>query len=310
MRVILVGRPDFAGKIAERIENSEFIEVEERIFPDGEICPRLILTDEKLILNNHVFIILQLGLDQSKNQYLISLLWTIYNIKRFKPGKITCIMPYYLYARQDRENRKGEPISILYMGLALESAGMNAFMTFSSHIYGKSDIKNFFSKSRAEDISASPHLVSSLKSIIPSPQELICFSPDEGALRLAKEAAKALDSAFYGTIKKERDPDTGEITQKIVGFDIDLKRRSVLIIDDLVSSGKTMIGAANILKQMGAKEVIFAYIHAVHSPENFINIKKANPSLILTTDTIKTNLKGLTIVSIIPLISKWIEQNF
>ncbi len=309
MRIVLIGKLDFAGKIAELIPNSNFIEIEERVFPDGEVCPHFLLVDENQIKDNHAIVILQLGSDQPKNQYLISLLWTIYNIKRYQPAKITCIMPYHLYARQDRENRKGEPVSCRYMSLALEAAGMDAFMTLSSHIYGKADINEFFSKAKAYDISAIPHLVSSLKSHVSSPHEVICFSPDEGALRLAKEAANAINSPFYGAIKKKRDPDTGEITQSLSGTDVEIKNRSVLIIDDMVSSGGTMIGAAEILKEYGAKEVIFAYIHAVHSPYNFKNIIKADPSVVLATDTIKTNLDGLTTVSVIPLISNWIKQN-
>jgi ribose-phosphate pyrophosphokinase len=309
MKVVLIGKSDFAGEIADLIPDSDFIEIEERIFPDGEVCPRLLLTEENQVKNNHAIVVLQLELGQPKNRYLISLLWTIYNVKRFGPAKITCIMPYHLYARQDRESRKGEPVSSRYMGLALESAGMDVFMTLSSHIYGKSDIHEFFSAAEASDVSAIPHLVKAIKSHVSSLYEIICFSPDEGALRLAKEAATAINSPYYGAIKKHRDPNTGEITQSLTGIDIEIQGRSVLLIDDLVSSGGTMIGAAKILKEYGAKEVIFAYIHAVHSPDNFKNILKANPSVILATNTIKTNLSGLTTVSVIPLISTWIKEN-
>ena len=309
MKPIIIGKPEFAGKIAKTISDSYFIEIDERIFPDGEVCPRLLLTDEKKIKNQHAIVTLQLHSDQSKNQYLISLLLSIYNIKRFKPKKLSCIMPYHLYARQDRETRKGEPVSSRYMGSMLESAGIDAFMTLSSHIYGKAEIQSFFSKAKAEDISAIPHLARSISKYIEYPHEVICFSPDEGALRLAKEAAEAINSPHFGAIKKKRDSNSGEIVQTLVGIDIDLKNRTVLIIDDMVSSGGTMIGASNILKKKGVKEVIFAYIHAVHTDKSFLNIKKANPSIILTTDTIKTNFEDLTTQSIIPLISNWIKKN-
>lgn len=309
MKPVIIGKPDFAGKIAKTISDSYFIEIDERIFPDGEVCPRLLLTDEEKIKNQHAIVILQLNSDQPKNQYLISLLLTIYNIKRFKPRKLSCIMPYHLYARQDRETRNGEPVSSRYMGFMLEAAGIDAFMTLSSHIYGKAEIQSFFSKAKAEDITAIPHLARSISKYIESPHEVICFSPDEGALRLAKEAAEAISSPYFGAIKKKRDPNSGEIVQTLVGIDIDLKNRTVLIIDDMVSSGGTMVGASNILKKKGVKEVIFAYIHAVHTDESFLNIKKANPSIILATDTIKTNFEDLATQSIIPLISSWIKKN-
>jgi ribose-phosphate pyrophosphokinase len=309
MKPVIIGKPDFAGKIAKTISNSYFIEIKEKIFPDGEVCPRLLLTDEKKIKNQHAIVTLQLSSDQPKNQYLVSLLLTIYNIKRFKPRKLSCIMPYHLYARQDRETRNGEPVSIRYMGFMLEAAGIDAFMTLSSHIYGKAEIQSFFSKAKAEDITAIPHLARSISKYIESPHEVICFSPDEGALRLAKEAAEAINSPFFGAIRKKRDPNTGDIVQTLVGIDVDLKNRTVLIIDDMVSSGGTIIGASNILKKKGVKDVIFAYVHTVHSEDSFLKIKKANPSIILSTDTLKTNFEGLSTESVVPLISNWIKKN-
>jgi ribose-phosphate pyrophosphokinase len=309
MKPVIIGKPDFAGKIAKTISNSYFIEIKEKIFPDGEVCPRLLLTDEKKIKNQHAIVTLQLSSDQPKNQYLVSLLLTIYNIKRFKPRKLSCIMPYHLYARQDRETRNGEPVSIRYMGFMLEAAGIDAFMTLSSHIYGKAEIQSFFSKAKAEDVNAIPHLARSISKYIESPHEVICFSPDEGALRLAKEAAEAINSPFFGAIRKKRDPNTGDIVQTLVGIDVDLKNRTVLIIDDMVSSGGTIIGASNILKKKGVKDVIFAYVHTVHSEDSFLKIKKANPSIILSTDTLKTNFEGLSTESVVPLISNWIKKN-
>ncbi|MHA2073231.1 MAG: ribose-phosphate diphosphokinase, partial [Candidatus Hodarchaeales archaeon] len=183
------------------------------------------------------------------------------------------------------------------------------FMTLSSHIYGKAEIQSFFSKAKAEDITAIPHLARSISKYIESPHEVICFSPDEGALRLAKEAAEAINSPFFGAIRKKRDPNTGDIVQTLVGIDVDLKNRTVLIIDDMVSSGGTIIGASNILKKKGVKDVIFAYVHTVHSEDSFLKIKKANPSIILSTDTLKTNFEGLSTESVVPLISNWIKKN-
>jgi len=309
LNIIIIGKPDFAGKIAERVPSSTFIEIKEKIFSDGEICPRILLSSETQLTENHVVVAMQLELNQPKNQYLISLLWTIYNVKQYNPAKISCFMPYHLYSRQDRESQKGESVSIKYLASALESAGINNFVTINSHIYGKAEINNFFLNSNAVDFSAISLLGNALKSYELSVNDFICFSPDEGALLLAKEVAKAIGSPFYGAIKKKRDPRTGEIIQDLVGIKVKIQNRSVLIIDDLVSSGGTMIGAAQILREKGARDVFFAYIHAVHSPENFKKMLTANPSLILSTDTIKTDINGLTTVSVIPILSNWILEN-
>ncbi len=309
MDVILLGKPEFAGKIAEKLSSSTYIGIEERIFPDGEVCPRLLLSEENQIKGNHIVIVMQLESNQPKNQYLISLIWTIYNVKRHNPARISCVMPYHLYSRQDRESRKGEPISSRYLAKALESAGVNDFITINSHTYGKVDINQFFTNSQACDLSAIPILGSNLKSRLSPPQESICLSPDEGALFLAKEIARTIKTPYFASIQKTRNLDTGEITQKLEGLSFEIENRSVIIIDDLVSSGRTMIGAANIAKEKGAKEVIFTYVHAVHSPTSFTTMQEVNPTLAITTDTIKTNISGLTTVSVVPLISSWIEEN-
>jgi ribose-phosphate pyrophosphokinase len=309
MEIVIIGKPDFAGKIAQEIPSANFIELEERIFPDGEVCPRLLISTEQELKGTHAVIAMQLELNQCKNNYLISLLWTIYNVKRYNPVKITCFMPYHLYSRQDAEFRLGEPFSIQYLALALESAGLDSFLTINSHTYGKTKISHFFPNSQANELSAIPLLGEALKSKISSPKDVICFSPDEGAILLAKEAANALGTPHFCAIKKERDLNTGKITQSLVGLDIKIEDHSVMIIDDVVSSGGTMIGAVETLRDKGAKNVYLAYVHAVHSPIDFSRLLKVNPNLILTTNTVKSNIEGFTKVSIIPLIRDWILEN-
>ncbi|MHA2223832.1 MAG: ribose-phosphate diphosphokinase [Candidatus Hodarchaeales archaeon] len=308
MEVTLIGKSSFAGKIAKTVSSSSFIEIEERLFPDGEICPRLLLNDN-IVRGKHAFIAMQLTQDQPKNQYLVSLLWTIYNVRRLKPGKISCIMPYHLYSRQDRESRKGEPVSSKYLAIALESAGIKNFVTINSHTYGKTDINKYFLSSKGTDLSALSLLGNKLTSLISSPEETVCLAPDEGALFLAQEVAEAMNSPFFSAIKKVRDLNTGKITQKMADTLFKIKDKTVIIIDDLVSSGKTMVGAAQIAKNMGAKEIIFAYIHAVHSSTGFSIMQEEDPSFILSTDTIKTKFKGIKTVSVIPLICTWIQEN-
>ncbi|MFX0119713.1 MAG: ribose-phosphate diphosphokinase [Candidatus Hodarchaeota archaeon] len=309
MKVTLIGKSNFAGMIAKAVSESVFIEVEERTFPDEEVCPRLLISNEEQLKGAHAVIAMQLKACQPKNQYLISLLWTLYNVKRYKPARISCIMPYPLYSRQDEEFRKGEPISYHYLASALESAGVNTYVTFNSHIYGKREINQIFTKSRAFDLSAIPVLGNELKSLLSSPQEAICLAPDEGALFLAEELANSINTPFFTAIQKFRNPDTGEISQKLENIAFEIENQSIVIIDDIVSSGKTMIGAAQIVKEKGAKNVIFAYIHAVHTSKNFSIMQEVNPTHTIATDTIMTDLSGLTTISVIPLLSNWIKEN-
>lgn len=309
MRVIVIGKRDFAEKLAKRITSATFLEIDERIFPDGEICPRLLITDENELKNTHVIIALQLELTQSKNQYLIETLLTIQNVKRLGAKIVTCVMPYHIYSRQDRESRLGEPFSSKFLASMLESAGVNNFLTVNSHSYGKNLLKNFFNESFAISLSAIPLLSKAIKVRINENEDIICFSPDEGALKLAKEAAEAIDSSFFGAIRKSRDPNTGEIFQELMGINISVKNRDVIIVDDLVSSGGTMIGAARLLKKQGAKSVSLLYVHGVHSQENFKSLQQEKFKVILTTDSIKSNIQGLEFISVIDLIGKWISSS-
>ena len=307
MKLFVVGYREFAQKLTAGIPGATFVEVKERIFPDGEVCPRILIEDEDLFQKAHVIVAMQLELTQSKNQYLTSLLLTIYNVKRLGATKVTCIMPYHIYSRQDRETRLGEPLSSRYLALMLENAGIDNFLTVNSHSYGKNPLTDFFVQANAISISAIPIVANAVKERSGATQDILCFSPDEGALMLAEEAANAINSPFFGAIKKTRDPNTGEISQELVGIDIPIQNRDILIVDDLVSSGGTMIGAARIFRQLGAKAIYLAYIHGVHSYENFQNLEKEGFQLILATDTIKTGFSNLTVISVIDLINKWIK---
>lgn len=309
MRVIVIGKRDFAEKLAKRITGATFLEIDTRIFPDGEICPTILITDENELRDTHVVIALQLELTQSKNQYLIETLLTIQNVKRLGAKIVTCVMPYHIYSRQDRESRLGEPFSSKFLASMLESAGVNNFLTVNSHSYGKNPLKDFFNESLAISLSAIPLLSKAIRARINENEDIICFSPDEGALKLAKEAAEAIDSPFYGAIRKSRDPNTGEISQELMGINVSIKNRDVIIIDDLVSSGGTMIGAARILKQQGAKSVSVSYVHGVHSHKNFKSLQQEKFKVILTTDSIKSNIQGLEFISVIDLLGEWISSS-
>ncbi|MHA1512810.1 MAG: ribose-phosphate diphosphokinase, partial [Candidatus Hodarchaeales archaeon] len=178
-----------------------------------------------------------------------------------------------------------------------------------SHSYGKNPLKDFFSESFAISLSAIPLLSKAIRARINEKEDILCFSPDEGALKLAKEAAEAIDSPFYGAIRKSRDPKTGEISQELMGINVSIKNRDVIIVDDLVSSGGTMIGAARILKQQGAKSVSLSYVHGVHSQKNFKSLQQEKFKVILTTNSIKSNIQGLEFISVIDLLGEWISSS-
>jgi ribose-phosphate pyrophosphokinase len=89
---------------------------------------------------------------------------------------------------------------------------------------------------------------------------------------------------------------------------ISVEGHPVVIVDDLVSSGGTMMGAAELLREKGATDVYYLYTHPLHSSERFKRILESKPRMVLASDTIKTNFDGMTVVSVIPLLSEAITR--
>jgi ribose-phosphate pyrophosphokinase len=120
--------------------------------------------------------------------------------------------------------------------------------------------------------------------------------------------ASIIGSDTASALEKERNVDTGEIKQKLVN-EVDVRGRNILIVDDIVSTGKTIAQAANMLKkEKGAKKVAFAYVHPVHSPGAVELMRKTSPIFIATTDTIDNSAKGIEVVSVAGAVAKKIKE--
>ncbi len=292
-----MGEDPLAAAISKVKPNFHFIPVETRVYPDGELCPRLLLTSYEEIKGKDVVMVSQPQGGERVNDYCMRFFLTLDNIQSLNPASLTVIMSYYAYARQDDRFRLGEPISSMFVSKTIENCNVDRVIVVTPHFDRKIDIKAFFPRVRVEIVSG----IKSLGRYLTQKgtfSDYIVAAPDEGASEYAKELAREIGASKTFIFTKKRDRDTGEIIQSLPST-VDVKEQHIIIVDDIVSSGSTMINAARILIDSGAQGVGFAYVHALQKPEAVERMFSVNPEFIITTNTINVNDNRLEIASIV-----------
>ena len=264
--------PELSSKIAEHL-GKELGKINIYRFIDGEICLQI----EENVRGKDVFII------QSTcppvNENLMELLITLDAFRRASPRRVTAVLPYYGYARQDRKDKPRVPITAKLVANLLVSAGADRILTMDLHT---PQIQGFFDIP-VDHLFAAPVMVSYLKGKdIKNP---VVVAPDVGGVKTARAFAKRLNAGLAIVDKRRIGPDQVE-TVHVIG---DVKNCEAIIIDDLISTGNTMVEAAHKLLAEGAASVYGVCTHAVFSS----NIaEKLNTSLfkeVIITDTIPTS---------------------
>jgi ribose-phosphate pyrophosphokinase len=254
----IVGPVDDFNRSLSEIIGTKIAEVERRVFPDGEICPRIVETSG--LNGSNVVLSMRMKSGGNPNTYLSEVLFTIRNLREeLKAGKIIAVIPYFPYARQDEIFRPGEPLSSRYVAEMLEEAGADAVISVTVHLHRIKSFSDIFSRAKAVNVSGFSGIARVLKN-----RELrdpVVIAPDGEGIAWAKELADLMGIKEYGAFKKERDLNTGEIRTQLV--EMDLKGRDVLIADDIVSTGGTMVNALAGVRKMGARRAIAAFIHPV-----------------------------------------------
>ena len=279
---IIVCNDDFGERLAKKIA-AKAVKFEKRIFPDGEVCPRLmspVSADEAIIIN-------RMTLPIDPNGYFLETLLLAKNLIGHGIKNVDVVMPYFVYGRQDKVFRPGEPSSAKFILDLFEKTGVRRFYTVTSHAQRHKEIL---------DLSDMPAY--NINGLIPIAEYLkkkkfknpIFIGPDQGSEYFAKTVAGILGykhDLFY----KTRDKKTGEVTMT---SDIDLKGKEVILVDDIVSSGGTLINAINIAKKNGAKEV---YVYVVHLVSDK-GIKNIAPQVkeFFCTDTISSKISRISVV--------------
>jgi len=243
-------------------------------FPDDELYVR-ILED---ISGEHVVIVQTTYPDKS----IIELFLFQDAVKEAGAKKITVVIPYFGYARQDTKFKDGEPISAKAMA-KLISQNADEVITVDPH---KEHILDFFTVP-----SFSCSAVFELANYLKEKKIDMILAPDKGALNRAKKAAEIIDCDFDYMEKTRIDGETIEIKPK----NLDAQNKNVAIIDDIVSTGGTMAKSIKELKKFGANKVFVACTHGLFAGEAIKKLANAGTDEIISTDTITSDYSKVKI---------------
>jgi ribose-phosphate pyrophosphokinase len=292
--------PTLAAEVA-RLLGVELVPTIARDFANGETYVRF----EESVRGSDAFVI------QSHtspiNNWIMEQLIMVDALKRASAKRITVVMPFYGYARQDKKHRGREPISAGLMADVFKTAGANRLMAVDLHA---GQIQGFFD-GPVDHLFALPVLADHVEKNYDT-SNMTVVSPDAGRVRVADQWTDRL-GAPLAVIHKRRDPNLANevVVQEVIG---DVRGRICLLMDDIIDTAGTITKAAQALLDHGASEVICAATHAVLSGPAVDRLKNSPIVEVIVTNTLpitdQCRFDKLTELSIAPLISRAIREVF
>jgi ribose-phosphate pyrophosphokinase len=292
--------PTLAAEVA-RLLGVELVPTIARDFANGETYVRF----EESVRGSDAFVI------QSHtspiNNWIMEQLIMVDALKRASAKRITVVMPFYGYARQDKKHRGREPISARLMADVFKTAGANRLMAVDLHA---GQIQGFFD-GPVDHLFALPVLADHVEKNYDT-SNMTVVSPDAGRVRVADQWTDRL-GAPLAVIHKRRDPNLANevVVQEVIG---DVRGRICLLMDDIIDTAGTITKAAQALLDHGASEVICAATHAVLSGPAVDRLKNSPIVEVIVTNTLpitdQCRFDKLTELSIAPLISRAIREVF
>ncbi|HUI39897.1 MAG TPA: ribose-phosphate diphosphokinase [Methanothrix sp.] len=279
---MIIGGPAsqlLAGRVAALL-GSELALCDYRKFPDGESYTQVItpLADELTIIQS-----------TPSDQDLVYLLQLL-DICRDR--KISLVMPYFGYARQDKIFKPGEPMTARAVAMALNPFLGKKGRIYLINIHAPSILSHF--ERKAENLDATPLLAESIASL--RLKDAVVISPDKGAVAMASTAASALGVDCDYLQKTRRSATEVSMAPK----EVDVKGRDVVIFDDMIATGGTMAEAVSMLRRQGARSVYLAAVHPVLTGSAVLKLCRSGVEAILATDTLD---RTVSTVSVAPLIA-------
>ena len=218
------------------------------------------------------------------NDNLVELLIMIDALKRASAGRITAVMPYFGYARQDRKAKARDPISAKLVANIITVAGADRVLTMDMHT---PQLQGFFDIP-VDHLHGVPALASYFSGKFDKFDDVVAVSPDVGSVTRTRKFAERLDIPIAIIDKRRPKANVSEI-MNVVG---DVANKKVILIDDLLDTGGTIVNAANALVEMGAKEAYACATHAVLSGNSLEKIDKSAIKEFVTLNTIPLPKNG------------------
>src|SRR5262245_10642747 len=293
--MLFVGRahPELAEQVAAQAA---------RDFANGEIFVRFeesVRGCDAFVLQSH---------PAPLNKWLMEQLIMLDALKRGSAKRITAILPFYPYARQDKKHRGREPISARLVADLLKTAGADRIVTVDLHT---DQIQGFFDG--PVDHMRAQNLMIGYISDHYSTDDVVVVSPDSGRVRVAEKWADSLGGVPLAFIHKTRDPlvPNQVKSNRVVG---DVRGKTCILTDDMIDTGGTIAGAVGLLKEDGAKDVIVAATHGVLSDPAPKRLAECGAAEVIVTNTLPIGedkmFPELTVLSIAPLLASTIRALF
>lgn len=298
--ILLTGRanPQLAKDIARLLHHG--VDEPVTMFSDGEIRVRI----PHNMRRRHVFIIQPTA--PPVNDTLMELLFMIDAAKRSSAIEITVLLPYFGYARQDRKELPRVPISSSLVANMIAMAGANRIVTIDIH----SEQQQGFVPIPWDNLYGSAAMLPVIRSR--KLTDLVVASPDKGGMTRATGYARLLGASGVALVYKMRDIHLNNKSEAM-GMIGDVTNKHILLVDDLLDTGGTIVNAAEYLKKAGAKSIRVASTHGLFSADAVEKINNTPIDEIIITDTIAHRKEILThpkitIVSIAPLLAESIRR--
>ena len=265
-------------------------------FSDGEIYCQVM----ENVRGKDVFVVQSTCAPVNKN--LVELLITIDAFKRSSARRITAVMPYYGYARQDRKDRPRVPISSKLVADLLTAAGANRVLSMDLHA---GQIQGFFDIP-VDHLYASPVLIKYLKELnIP---DLVVVSPDAGGVERARAFARRLEVGLAIVDKRRTGPNVAEVLH-IIGK---VNGKNIVICDDIIDTAGTLVNTVHALKEKGADKIFACSTHGVLSGPAIDRLRDAPLEKLIVTNTIPIDeskkLPNMVILSVAGLLGEAIRS--
>ena len=273
---------DLGKRIARRLK-APYVEAKTRVFPDGESK----ITFGRIPKNSTILVVQSTYPPVDTN--LLQAL-SIISQARNVSSKIYAIIPYMGYARQDRQFLSGEVVTMSIVARMLKSAGAKKIVVVDIH--SKIALNHF--KIPKENVSAIPELAKYFKRM--KLKDVLVVSPDMGGALRAKKFASLLQTNFIA-LKKSRNRNTGKVV--IQSSKVDVRGKDLILVDDIISTGGSIVKAAQFLRKQKCKRVFVACTHGLFVEGAEKKIKNAGVSRIISTNTIPRSTSKVDISGVI-----------
>ena len=265
-------------------------------FADGEI----LVEPEETVRGKKIYIVQSTC--NPVTERLMELLVAVDAMKRASAREITCVVPYYGYARQDRKARPRQPITAKLVADLLDAAGANRVVTIDLHA---AQIQGFFNFP-TDDLTCIPMMAQYFRTSSLDLSQVVVVSPDHGGTTRARKLAESLGVPLAIIDKRRPRPNVCEATN-VIG---DVKDKDVIVVDDICDTGGSLVAGCNILKENGAKDIYTAITHGVFSKNAGEIIQNSPIKKMVITNTIplseefKNPCNKVTVLSVGWMLSK------